>query len=98
MFGIGEVKDIFVIRDTFSRLLGAFPTRTRETDEIVAPFRTFVGPREMELHQMYSDKAKAIIALLKQFHVIAKHPQPGQSKANALAEVLRPGRQSQPQG
>ena len=86
MIGVGGYKHIFVIRDLFSRFLAAFATKTQSTEELVVHFKRFVGPRELDVHMLYSDMGKEIMAAMHQFKVFNRHPQPGQSKGNALAE------------
>ena len=86
MLGLGGCKNVFVIRDIYSYACHAFPVRSRTTDEIIECVKLFAGDKVLKIHKLYSDNATEIVAALRHFHILAQHPQPGQSKANGVAE------------
>ena len=86
LLGIKGKKHLFVIGDLYSGLWHAFPTETRTTAETVECFKMFVGQKHNEIFQMYSDSGKEIIKMLNEFHILARHGQPGISRANAVVE------------
>ena len=46
---------VLIIRDKFTGMIGAFPTRSLDSDDVVRAFKQFVGNRKVRM--AYADKA-----------------------------------------
>eukprot|EP00974_Lingulodinium_polyedra_P022213 2145871-Lingulodinium_polyedra.AAC.1 len=86
MLGVDGYKHVFVIRDMWSGMCHAFPTKTRYTEETVEAFKTFVGSNPNHVFKLYSDMGREIIATLKDYHVLHQHGVPGIHQTNAVIE------------
>eukprot|EP00974_Lingulodinium_polyedra_P024533 2374649-Lingulodinium_polyedra.AAC.1 len=73
MAGLKRFKNVFVIRDIFSGLYHAFPTKSRTAEDTIECFKTFVGPKENAIFKLYSDMGREIVVCAKEFHVLHQH-------------------------
>ena len=54
--GLKGYRHIFVIGDLWSGLWHAYPTKTRQTEDVAACFQEFCGDLQaMNVHTLYSD-------------------------------------------
>eukprot|EP00974_Lingulodinium_polyedra_P007138 676603-Lingulodinium_polyedra.AAC.1 len=86
MLGVDGCKHVFVIRDMWSGMCQASPTKTRYTEEIVEAFKTFVGANPNHVFKLYSDMGREIVATLKEYHVLRQRGVLGIRQSNAVIE------------
>eukprot|EP00974_Lingulodinium_polyedra_P110806 10716760-Lingulodinium_polyedra.AAC.1 len=87
MVGVSGYRSVFVIRDIFSGLYHAFPTKSRTAEgTIVECFKTFVGLKEKGVFKLYSDMGRKISVCAKSFHVLRQHGTPGIHRSSAVIE------------
>eukprot|EP00974_Lingulodinium_polyedra_P109494 10593176-Lingulodinium_polyedra.AAC.1 len=68
MAGLKRFKNVCAIRDIFSGLDHAFPTKSRTAEDTIECFKTFVGPKEKTIFKLYSDVGREVVACAKEFH------------------------------
>ena len=82
--GFDEDKEVLTIRDLYSRMMMAYTTTSRDTDEVVRCIRHFMGRRKIQL--IYSDEAPEFVKACKGLRIEHDTSLPGRKKNNSLAE------------
>ena len=60
-------REILIIRDRFTGIIWAYPTITKEKDDVVRAFRKFVGRRAVR--ETFSDQAPEFKAAMKELKI-----------------------------
>ena len=65
-------------------MIGAFPSRSLDRDDVVRAFKQFVGNRKVRM--AYADKATNFDAAFEELKIPLDHSLPGRPQTNSIAE------------
>ena len=77
-------KRVLIIRDKYTGMIGAFPSRSLDRDDVVRAFKQFVGNRKVRM--AYADKATNFDAAFDELKIPLDHSLPGRPQTNSIAE------------
>ena len=95
--GVGiddDTREILVIRDIATKIVAAYPTASRSTDDVVKCLQRFKGKRKIKM--AYSDDAGEFTAAADRMGILLDNSLPGRPRNNSIAErnqhvCYRPG-------
>ncbi|CAE7562230.1 RE2, partial [Symbiodinium pilosum] len=85
--GVGmddDAREILVIRDIATKVVAAYPTASRSTDDVVKCLQRFKGKRKIKM--AYSDEAGEFTAAADRLGIILDNSLPGRPRNNSIAE------------
>ena len=82
--GVALEKEVFIIRDRYTGMIGAYPSRSIDHASVVRAVKQLIGNREIAM--AYADKAPQFESAFKELRITLDHSVPGRSQTNALAE------------
>ena len=82
--GVALEKEVFIIRDRFSGMIGAYPSKSIDHASVIKAVKQFIGQRKISM--AYSDKAPQFESAFKEMKITLDHSVPGRSQTNSLAE------------
>ena len=82
--GVALEREVFVIRDRYTGMIGAYPSRSIDRASVIRAFKQFIGNRKVTM--AYSDKAPQFESAFKEMKVTLDHSVPGRPQTNSLAE------------
>ena len=78
-------KEVLVVRDCFTGIIGAYPSDSRMTkDDVVRAVKQFIGAKKVR--QAYSDHAPQFIEAMNEMKIPIDHSLPGRPQTNSIAE------------
>ena len=85
--GVGiddDTREILVIRDIATKVVAAYPTASRSTDDVVKCLQRFKGKRKIKM--AYSDEAGEFSAAADRLGILLDNSLPGRPRNNSIAE------------
>ena len=85
--GVGvddDAREILVIRDIATKIVAAYPTASRSTDDVVRCLQRFKGKRKIKT--AYSDEAGEFTAAADRLGIVLDNSLPGRPRNNSIAE------------
>ena len=82
--GIELEREVFIIRDRYTGMIGAYPSKSIDHASVVRAVKQFIGQRKIAM--AYADKAPQFESAFKELRITLDHSVPGRSQTNALAE------------
>ena len=77
-------KEVLVIRDCFTGIIGAYPSDRMAKDDVVRAVKQFIGAKKVR--QAYSDHAPQFIEAMNEMKIPIDHSLPGRPQTNSIAE------------
>ena len=77
-------REILVMKDVATKMIGALPTRDRSTESVVDCIKKFAGNKKIKL--MYSDEAREFDSAAREMGIPIDHSLPGRPLNNSIAE------------
>ena len=85
--GVGiddDTREILVVRDIAKKVVAAYPTASRSTDDVVKCLQRFKGKRKIKM--AYSDEAGEFNAAADRLGILLDNSLPGRPRNNSIAE------------
>ena len=77
-------REILVMKDIATKMIGALPTRDRSTESVIDCIKKFAGNKKIKL--MYSDEAREFGSAAREMGIPIDHSLPGRPLNNSIAE------------
>eukprot|EP00435_Cladocopium_sp_Y103_P034429 s953_g8.t2 len=77
-------KEVLVVRDCFTGLIGAYPSSRMTSDDVVRAVKQFIGARKVR--EAYSDRAPQFDDAMFEMKIPIDHSLPGRPQTNSIAE------------